>query len=243
MTLNSPLAQIYINSPKIDTLFAINNFYSFLSPILSNSLSFECRIGFTNQKGIFLLKKYFNISKKQSLCISLKELLKENNIESTSGLIMAELFPIGDEEQITEMLSGLGKTTSYYYNLYKGLNCNSVSLVHPQSVIGGKPFRANNWQSNQIIDASNLKSLKIIQANCSANNCIITYSLFDAHSNEKIIEKEIEINAYGTNFVSFDKTELGNRFIYIVLDKLPTGNGKPLIMRIFNNEKFNISHA
>lgn len=241
MSLNSPMTQVYLNNNQVDTIFCINNFYSFLCPELKE-LSYELRIGFTNHKGIMICKEHFSIKRKNSIFLSIKGIFHNNNIKSELGLIMANIYPTGDDNVKNDLFKKMGKITSYFYNFYEGLQSNSLSIVRPQSVIDGKKYGAS-WRSNQIINCSNLKELRIIQPNQSDESQMVNFSIFDTKNKNILSTKFKKIDAYGVKMIVFSKNEIGNENIGLAMDKLPTGNGKPLIMRIFNGGEFNVSRG
>lgn len=239
--LNLPMAQLYINSDEIDTHFCINNFLEFLTPEIK-TLACECRIGITNSSGVAILRKVFDLKKKRSLFFSIGNLLREENIQSNIGLIMANLYPKGTEEEINFIFEKIGKVSPFFYNFYKGKKCFSFSLVHPQSTISSKKYSGGTWRSNQIIETSILNELKIYQANHLNSNSVVCFSLIK--NNEIIASKTEIIPAFSAREIKFEKSEFGNNgFVSLILDKLPCGNGKPLIMRKFSNGEFNISHG
>ena len=243
MLIASPVAQLYINNEEFDTIFCIGNFLSFFSPKIKN-LPVECRIAATNSKGIFLLKKVFELNYNGSLSLSIKKLLKEENIQSEIGLILCQIYP-KTNLRLEEIFNESGKCFSHFFILYKSMTNNSISLVHPQSTIGGKPFTKSEWKSNQIISTNNLKELRIYQANHSETNKSVKYFLCEPETGSIICENSLEsIEAMTAKFISFDKSKFFNYSnLYLKTNNLPVGNGKPLIMKIFEDNSFTIIHG
>jgi len=243
MLIASPVAQLYINNEEFDTIFCAGNFLSFFSPKIKN-LPVECRIAITNSKGIFVLKKVFELNYNGSLSLSIKKLLKEENIQSEIGLILCQIYP-KTNLRLEEIFNESGKCSSHFFMLYKSMANNSISLIHPQSTIGGKPFTQNEWTSNQIISTNNIKELRIYQANHSETNKSVKYFLCEPETGSIICENSLEsIEAMTAKFISFDKSKFFNYSnLYLKTNNLPVGNGKPLIMKIFEDNSFTIIHG
>lgn len=239
MPATNPVAQIYINEENIETIVCANNFFSSTIPEIKNGA--ELQIYLMNCRGITIAQKVYDLNYNGSKSFSAKEILKEANTKSKIGLVCCSIKP-KTGQNVEEIYKKSGQCVSHFFVLYKDLQNNSIGLVHPQSTLKGKPARFSSWRSNQMLNLNGLKKLRIYQANHSENKAEIVYSLFDYHSGAEIDKKKLSIEKFSADFIDFE-VEKYVSYAYLQTNSLPVGNGKPLIMRVFKDDKWTIIHG
>lgn len=238
LEFSSPVGQIYINHDDIETTICINNFFSFLFPDYKCSSLVDYFL--VNSSGATIYKSSFELPYNGSKFFSLREILLNEQIATEIGSIYLSAVPKSDELLNSDYA---GKITSHFYTQYKSLINGSIALVHPQATMNSKPFTALSWKSSYLIDTNNIKNLRFYQCNHRQENTSVLYSLFDLNEN-LIIEKRLDISHLASSYVEFSKEELGQTDVLkLIVDRLPCGNSKPLVMKLFENDTFSILHG
>ncbi len=238
--IGHPVAQIYICNKDFSSIFAINNFISFLSPLSDSAGKLILRI-FTKD-GKRSKKIILKLDKMQSEFLKVSDLLKTINIKSEMGIVSCRFVP---NNLFQKDHKSLGITFPqpflYYFN-----KLGSISLVHPLSIVARqKPSK--KWISNQSIRCKNLNKIHLYQCNPSYRDHTTIFSLSDLSSGKVYQKKELFIPSMGVSQLTFDLNLLEDldEFVSFQLscNSLPSPNSKPMICREFDHQMMSMSHS
>lgn len=224
----SSVGQLFIISEEVDTFFCFNNHQGFLFP--QDSPSWDIKLDIHNAKGKKILTHHHTLTQHESLNISIRTLLK-----GKVQLDHAELLG-------TIVCTTPGTTMrNHFYTYYRDDQTESVAMIHPQSVVGRKATD-KAWISNQLIATAGLDRIVLYQMNHSRSNRDCTYFLTAPGSAVPFATRTLSVASLGAAKVEFDLTD-APKLLSVSLDRLVSPNGKPLIMRRYQNHKFTINHG
>ena len=230
------VAQLFLNTAKRKTRFALTNFPSLFAPASGVDCRYE--ISLFSSAGDEVFSKEIRLPPRGS-----KEIIPE---EMTSK-------PLPDYGMFTAVIRfdavfrhpylGLGNLSSHFYTMFADDEGNPCGLVHPQILLGSPDGKLTSWRSNLAIPTGKLLSIEAYQINPTAERVSSKVSL--NNSSEELLTEECgEIPAMGARRILwpsslFTKAE----DVHISAVGLPTINAKPIVFLNFENGVFSTVHS
>jgi hypothetical protein len=243
---DEPIGQIVISDDDVSTYLCINNFYTFLAPGLAGAAEAVVRVFDTS--GRCLLTEKFTLERYGSLGLSVDELLRRHSVECPLGLAtcVVRFLPASGAE--AAQLKQLGRITSQFFAYYLGRRREAMALIHPQTVVnqsGNVEMDAVGWRSCQGIRTFGLQSVRVYQANHSVQPSEVRYSLHRSADDTEVASATARVAPCSAAMADFDTLCWASTDdeMYLRVNRLPTPNGKPLLMRRFANHLFSMSHG
>lgn len=236
---NFPITQIYINDNVKSTL-GVNNFFSTLEPLLN--VKAIAKVVFYNCKGDVILKINIKLNQWASSFINVEELFRANQINSTLGIVTVQLVPRIKFTKFNFLKFGF--LSSHFFMFYRSSDDSSTSHMHPLSPLDPKNSKDDFFQTSQRISTSGLSCIKLYQMNPSMSDQEIDYT-FITNTGEQV-RRTIFVSAKGVSTVEFSPNEFQTKDFeqfYFSISPLPSPNSKPMLMRVFNNGLFSMSHC
>ncbi|MCI5065996.1 hypothetical protein MRY87_09755 [bacterium] len=222
--MSGRIGQIFVNDDKVTTYLCINNYPSFFCPEEARTLQMNVQLH--NDSGEVIYNGMHEVAPHGSASLHVGDLLGQN--ECRYGMATCDF--------------GVGNT--HFFTYYLNRENQAMAIIHPQSTVG-QETQGNAWRSCQGISTEGLKSLRIYHANHSKLTADIHYSLSDFHGDEVVATEGTTIAPISANYVEFTLENRGQlpKVLSLKTDKLPSPNGKALIMREYDNNRFSMSHG
>ena len=238
--IGEAVAQIYICDDSFKSVFGINNFLSYLTPLSDSSGKLYIRIYTKNGKKYNELK--VNLCHMQSEFIFIEQLLKKFNSKSEIGIISCKFKPNNSINKDHKLLGRIfSQSFIHYFN-----KSGAVSLIHPLSIVTNQK-NSDEWISNQTICLNGLKKIHLYQCNPSYKSHKTRYFLKDIDNCNVYVSKDLYIPSMGVKKLTFDLENIksidDNVSLRLLCSSLPSPNSKPLICREFKNKMMSMSHS
>lgn len=236
---NFPITQIYIND-EISSVVGINNFFSTLQPLAD--IRTVAKVVFYNQLGEILLKKKVNLKHWASSFLRVDEIFKENKISSNLGMVTVQIVPKLNLWDSSFLKFGL--LSSHFFMFYKSKDERSMAHMHPLSPLDPNNIKDDFFQTSQRIEKNDLAHIKLYQLNPSLYNQVVSYT-FKSDAGEEIV-RSITVFSKGVEVITFSPDEFQDKKFekfYFSISPLPSSNAKPMLMRVFKNGLFSMSHC
>lgn len=234
---NFPVSQVYVLN-DLNSRIGISNFYSVFEPL--KQIDAEAFIEFYDENGKSILKQKKIVPSKASIFLEVKEIFKEKSISSKMGIVSLKLIPKNKRKYD---LSMFGNITSHFFMFYYGIDQSSFSHIHPLSVLDPENKPDPCFHSSQQVFINGLTSIKLYQMNPTKLDQTLEYK-FTSDKGE-VVTKSVYIAKNGVSTVDFNLNEFKHELkqFGFSVSPLPSGNAKPLLMRIFTNGLFSMSHS
>jgi hypothetical protein len=233
---NKPVAQFYYLD-GVDCYIGINNFFSFLSP--NEIMDCEIYLSFYDKDGNNILNKKMSLPDKASPFILINQLFKNEKVNSNQGIVTLQI-----KLKKRRDLLKFGMLSSHFFLFFLDRNNFSMSHIHPLSALDNNNQPVDKFLSSQRVFLKGLKEIKVFQMNPTIYSQEISYT-FKTNLNE-IYERKIQIGKNGTDIIDIDQSVLEKfkgDYFEIEITPLPSANAKPMLMRIFTDDKFSMSHS
>ncbi|WP_016834368.1 hypothetical protein [Herbaspirillum lusitanum] len=239
LTLTAPVLQMYIDDGEISSHVCINNFYSFLAAATNTTANLE--IVFFDAEGRKILKLKERLTQFQSRFVDVHETFATHNIKSDLGVVTVQLRPAHPRRKVYKRF---GPSSAHFFQFFKNAY-GSVSMIHPSSLADpdNKPF--GPWISNQHIATANLQSIILYQCNPSSAPHNMWHSLLDAETGSPVATTQTVLPPSSTRRVDFAMSAVKNLppMVVVGVDTLPSDNSKPMLCRMYADNKFSMSHS
>lgn len=217
------IGQLFINDDKISTYLCLGNYHSFFCPNEARTLEYNVQLH--DENGEVIYNQMHSMSPSGSRSLYIREML-------------------GDRCQIGMATCDFEVGNSHFFTYYLNAENQAMAIIHPQSTIGQEE-QGEGWTSCQSIASRGIRTLRLYHANHSVLPAEVTYTLKDFRGGSTVAETSSRINPFSAGYVEFslEKMDRLPELLSLETDKLPSPNGKPLIMREYQNNLFSMSHG
>ena len=242
LNLGPPVVQIYVNTDGITTRLGINDFFNFLVRDVESEIEF-CMVLYTPEgKKLYthqeLLKRDANFD------LNVSQFLANHQLKSPCGLVTVQLKPKRGRHFEYKRLGVTGAHFYVFYEHTEGEAKGSIGHVHPSSVLDRENCVSGAFTSNQTIFTRDLEGIRLLQANPSYHPVEVTYHLLDIYTKKPVMSRTELLGPLTTHIFDFDFSDLPPDLqITVYLDKLPTANSKPVLIRKSKNKIWTYSHS
>lgn len=242
---DEPVAQVYITEGDFDTFLCINNFYSVLTPEVPVPAVGELTV--RDGAGRALFSEEVRLEAHGSVALSVRDLLAAHGTTSPVGLASLQLRPRVRGAEAAAFKK-MGTIASHFFTYYLDRSSEAMAIIHPQSTINQTPGDVrwpNGWRTGQTIATHGLAAVELYQANHAREPAHVTYTLADFATGAPLATRSLDVGGLGVGVATFRTADLGRLppTVHFTADRLPTPNGKPLLMRRYPGGRFSMSHS
>lgn len=244
---HEPTVQVYLQEPGVDTYLCVNDFFDVLVPDGTQGATVHVRLH--GAAGQLLVEQSFPLQRRGSLSLSTRDLLRGVADADTIGLASLQMLPRTGHPRQQEAFRSMGGVMCQFYTYYLDEKSGSVAMIHPQTSVVPRQRRppAPRFASCQSVQRHGVSAIRLLQANPTPVAVEATYGLVDADrpGEDRLAETRIRVAPMGAGVAEFDVGTLPAAVtrVRVVADSLPSGNAKPLLMRVYNDGRFSMSHA
>lgn len=241
--MDEPIGQIFLADEDFDTFLCVNDFFSVLNPDVPAPVDLE--VALYDGRGRRVVHRSVPLPPNGNVALSARELLAGAGADAPIGLATCDLRPRDPAPEAVELYKRMGRIASHFFTYFLNTRSEAMGIIHPQSSIHQSRTGEGAWRSGQSIVTAGLEGISLLQANHGRHAATVQYELCDATTDRPLATTSVHVPPTSAAIARFDTATMTGLapVVFVRAARLPTPNGKPLLMRRYGGGRFSMNHA
>ncbi|MEO8701405.1 MAG: hypothetical protein ABI867_15270 [Kofleriaceae bacterium] len=230
-----PIASMYVADGETRSFVGLHNFYSYL--LADEATDATAALQFFAPDGTRVLEHELPLRHFGATAVDVHALFAKHGVHSAYGIVAVQITPRWPRRFAYREL---GSVSSQFFVFFH--SAGSVAQVHPLSELGPGNAPGEPFESSQVITTRGLAAIELFQYNPGIETQPIEHRLLDAATGAIVAREAFTCAGLGSHRTRFELADPPEHLLFAV-DRLPSGNSKPMLRRRFASGVHTMSHA